>query len=54
VPGTFYTKETIKALESLPKGMILMMGSLLKIKGANKNFIHTTHSSVTTDIKKEN
>lgn len=54
VPGTFYTKETMIALASLPKGMILMMGSLLKIKGANKNFIHTTHSSVTTDIKKEN
>jgi cellulose synthase/poly-beta-1,6-N-acetylglucosamine synthase-like glycosyltransferase len=47
VPKSFYTLKTAKALASLPKGMILMMGSLLKIKGANKKFIHTKHTSTT-------
>jgi cellulose synthase/poly-beta-1,6-N-acetylglucosamine synthase-like glycosyltransferase len=46
IPGSFYTMKTAKALLSLPKGMILMLGSLLKIRGANKKFIHTQHTSV--------
>jgi cellulose synthase/poly-beta-1,6-N-acetylglucosamine synthase-like glycosyltransferase len=50
VPKSFYNIKTAKALVSLPKGMILMLGSLLKIKGANKKFIHTKHTSTT--IKK--
>jgi cellulose synthase/poly-beta-1,6-N-acetylglucosamine synthase-like glycosyltransferase len=45
VPRAFYNLRTAKALMSLPKGMMLMMGSLLKIKGANKQFIHTKHTS---------
>ena len=45
LPGTFYSKDTLKALASLPRGMILMMGSLLRIKGANKSFLHTKHGS---------
>ena len=45
VPGSFYNVKTARALISLPKGMILMLGSLLKIKGANKQFIHTKHTS---------
>jgi cellulose synthase/poly-beta-1,6-N-acetylglucosamine synthase-like glycosyltransferase len=46
IPGSFYNKHTLKALGSLPKGMLLMLGSLLKIRGANKTFIHTKHSAV--------
>jgi len=46
IPRTLYNIRTLKALASLPKGMILMFGSLLKIKGANKQFIHTKHSVV--------
>ncbi len=46
VPASFYNIRTLRALASLPKGMLLMLGSLLKIKGANKQFIHTKHSSV--------
>ncbi len=53
IPGALYSRETVRALASLPKGMILMMGSLLKIKGANKNFIHTKHGSVKPGINKE-
>ncbi len=52
VPGAFYNSKTLRALLSLPKGMILMMGSLLKIKGANKQFIHTKHSAVNTNSEK--
>jgi len=48
VPKTFWNKSTLKALSSLPKGMLLMLGSLLKIKGANKQFIHTQHTSIKT------
>ncbi|MFZ4545788.1 MAG: glycosyltransferase [Bacteroidales bacterium] len=52
VPGSFYNMETLKAMLSLPKGMLLMLGSLLKIRGANKQFIHTKHSAVKTPQKK--
>ena len=45
VPRSFYNIKTARAIMSLPKGMILMLGSLLKIKGANKQFIHTKHTS---------
>ena len=44
VPQKFYNLKTLKALAHLPAGFILMLLSLLKIKGANKKFIHTTHS----------
>ncbi|MBK7173937.1 MAG: glycosyltransferase family 2 protein [Bacteroidales bacterium] len=46
IPRSFYTTETLRALQSLPKGMLLMFLSLLKIKGANKQFIHTKHGAV--------
>ena len=45
VPRSFYNATTIKAMASLPGGMWLMFKSLLKIKGANKQFIHTRHTS---------
>jgi cellulose synthase/poly-beta-1,6-N-acetylglucosamine synthase-like glycosyltransferase len=43
VPRRMYNLKTLKALISLPGGMLLMLGSLLKIKNANKQFIHTKH-----------
>ena len=43
LPARMYNRKTFKALASLPKGMYLMAGSLFKIKGANKQFIHTKH-----------
>jgi cellulose synthase/poly-beta-1,6-N-acetylglucosamine synthase-like glycosyltransferase len=45
VPRSFYNTRTLKAMASLPKGMLLMLGSLLRIRGANKKFIHTQHTS---------
>jgi cellulose synthase/poly-beta-1,6-N-acetylglucosamine synthase-like glycosyltransferase len=44
IPTKFYNYNTLKAVAGLPKGMFLMMLSLLKIKGANKKFIHTKHT----------
>ena len=51
VPRSFFNTKTLHAMASLPKGMILMMGSLLKIKGANKQFIHTKHTAVKSPPK---
>jgi cellulose synthase/poly-beta-1,6-N-acetylglucosamine synthase-like glycosyltransferase len=45
VPKSFYNLKTLHALGSLPKGMCMMLLSLLRIKGANKTFIHTQHTS---------
>ncbi|MGF2412502.1 glycosyltransferase family 2 protein [Ferruginibacter sp.] len=45
IPKSFYNANTFKALVSLPKGMLMMLLSLLKIKGANKKFIHTKHTA---------
>ncbi|WP_147676377.1 glycosyltransferase [Algibacter pacificus] len=49
VPKSFYNLKTLEALASLPKGMFMMLLSLLKIKGANKTFIHTQHTSNSED-----
>jgi cellulose synthase/poly-beta-1,6-N-acetylglucosamine synthase-like glycosyltransferase len=45
IPKSFYNSKTLRALLSLPKGMFMMLLSLLKIKGANKKFIHTKHGT---------
>jgi cellulose synthase/poly-beta-1,6-N-acetylglucosamine synthase-like glycosyltransferase len=50
VPRSFYNLRTLKALISLPKGMLMMLLSLLKIKGANKTFIHTQHTSNSEEV----
>ena len=44
IPRRFYNKRTFTALLSLPKGFILMFISLMKVKGATKQFLHTEHS----------
>ncbi len=45
IPRKFYNFKTFKAILTLPKGFILMFVSLIKIRGANKKFIHTKHTS---------
>ncbi|MFT6065374.1 MAG: cellulose synthase/poly-beta-1,6-N-acetylglucosamine synthase-like glycosyltransferase [Polaribacter sp.] len=50
VPRSFYTLKTVSALTRLPKGMFIMLRSLLKIKGANKTFIHTQHTSNSEEV----
>jgi len=54
LPRSFYNKHTITALAGLPKGILLMFLSLLKIRGANKTFLHTSHSSVSSQDKNSN
>lgn len=43
-PKYLYNAKTLKALLKIPSGFFHMFLSLLKIKGANKQFIHTKHS----------
>jgi cellulose synthase/poly-beta-1,6-N-acetylglucosamine synthase-like glycosyltransferase len=50
VPRSFYNLKTLGALACLPKGMLMMFLSLLKIKGANKAFIHTQHTSNSKEV----
>lgn len=45
LPLRFYTPKTIKALGALPKGIILMIKSMMFSKEANKKFIHTEHGT---------
>lgn len=44
IPKYLYNMNTLKALLKIPSGFYHMLLSLLKIKGANKEFIHTKHS----------
>ncbi len=52
IPLRFYNGKTLRANISLPRGFLLMFVSLLRIRGANKKFIHTTHTSSKKEIKK--
>ncbi len=45
VPRSFYNSKTLAAVAGLPKGAAMMLLSLLKIRGANKTFIHTKHTT---------
>ncbi len=51
VPKSFYTKSTLTAFLSLPKAFMLMGMALLKLKSANKKFIHTPHEQVALNTK---
>ena len=46
VPRSFYNQKTFIALATIPKGMRLMLGSLMKIRGADQQFLHTKHDAV--------
>jgi cellulose synthase/poly-beta-1,6-N-acetylglucosamine synthase-like glycosyltransferase len=43
IPRKFYTLHTLNAMAGIPKGMFLMVVSLLRIRGANRQFLHTEH-----------
>lgn len=45
VPLRFYNKRFFVALLSVPRAFLMMCRSLLKLKGANRKFIHTPHAS---------
>ncbi|WP_394746707.1 glycosyltransferase [Spongiimicrobium salis] len=46
IPVKFYTRQTLKAILTLPRAFVLMFVSLFKLKGANKKFIHTEHGTI--------
>jgi cellulose synthase/poly-beta-1,6-N-acetylglucosamine synthase-like glycosyltransferase len=50
IPLRFYRWQTISALGNIPGGMLLMIVSLLKIRGANKEFLHTRHNTMNTRL----
>ncbi|RLD43325.1 MAG: glycosyltransferase family 2 protein [Bacteroidetes bacterium] len=53
IPRKFYNLRTLTAVAVLPKGFILMILSLFKIRNANKKFIHTKHTYNAFQIKKK-
>jgi cellulose synthase/poly-beta-1,6-N-acetylglucosamine synthase-like glycosyltransferase len=44
LPARFYSWKVAKALLTLPLGFLSMLMLLFKLKGADKHFIHTTHT----------
>jgi cellulose synthase/poly-beta-1,6-N-acetylglucosamine synthase-like glycosyltransferase len=53
IPIKYYNFNTFKALIALPSGFLFMLFSLLRIRGANKKFIHTKHTYNAFQIKKK-
>ena len=51
IPLKFYNIHTLRAVLTLPKAFFLMFISLLRVKGANKKFIHTEHTSTLNESK---
>jgi cellulose synthase/poly-beta-1,6-N-acetylglucosamine synthase-like glycosyltransferase len=45
IPKQFWNLKTTLALASMPKTILVMVLAIFKLKGANKQFIHTPHSS---------
>jgi cellulose synthase/poly-beta-1,6-N-acetylglucosamine synthase-like glycosyltransferase len=46
IPRSFYNKDLLYALLSLPKVFVIMFLLLFKLKGSNKTFIHTPHGNL--------
>lgn len=51
VPSTFFNKQLLVAMISLPAGILSTFKVLLKLKGANKTFIHTPHGDTSEENK---
>jgi cellulose synthase/poly-beta-1,6-N-acetylglucosamine synthase-like glycosyltransferase len=45
VPRKYYNMNTLRALKELPGAFFTMFSLLFKLRGADKNFIHTTHGT---------
>lgn len=52
-PRQYFIPETLRALFFLPIGFFFMFLSLVRIKGANKQFIHTKHTYNAFQIKRK-
>lgn len=51
IPGYFYNVRTLWAITRLPLGIVMIFFSLLKIKGGNKEYLHTKHTYNAFQIK---
>ncbi len=49
IPRAFFSKNLFNALLSLPKVFFIMFTLLFRLRGADKKFIHTTHTKVDID-----
>lgn len=49
LPKQYYSWKVVMALAALPKGFLGMFMLLFKLKGADKQFIHTTHTQATVE-----
>ena len=50
IPRSFWNWDTLKSLLYLPKAVLHAIGAMLRLRGANKTFIHTPHG---TEIETE-
>lgn len=51
VPRRYCTSRLAMAIRSLPYTFLLMVTNVFKLKGANKNFIHTSHGVEAGNLK---
>lgn len=51
IPRHYFSWKMILALMTLPQAFFIMFASLFKLRGANKTFIHTEHTSADVDEK---
>jgi cellulose synthase/poly-beta-1,6-N-acetylglucosamine synthase-like glycosyltransferase len=49
IPKQFYNKEFLSAILKLPYALLIMIKSLFRLKGADKQFIHTKHTRTEID-----
>ena len=53
IPTSFYNRSLLMALLYIPMGIWRMFLSLIRIKGANKSFIHTSHTATAPHLQKK-
>ena len=51
IPGYFYNMKTLYAITRLPLGIFLTFMSVFKLRGSNKEFLHTKHTYNAFQIK---
>ena len=49
IPAKFFNRDLVKAISKLPQAFVIMFRSLLRMKGADKKFIHTVHTKTEID-----
>lgn len=49
LPAKFFNKQFFKTISKLPQVFFIMLRSFLRMKGANRKFIHTTHTKTKID-----